>query len=61
MGFTLCYASPLFGGDREPSLGELFHAPRPQRREGAVVVPPGTRRTDIWSGRDTGVWSLWEG
>ena len=51
MGFALCYDSPPFGGERESSLGEAFHAPRLRSWDSSAVVLPGTPRVDVWGGR----------
>ena len=55
MGFALSYDSPLAGGERESSPGEVFHAPRLRSWEWSAVVLPGTPRADVWGGRGTGV------
>ena len=46
MGFALASDSSPFGGEREPSPGEAFHAPRSRSWESSAVVSPGTPRAD---------------
>ena len=61
MGFALSYDSPASTGEREPSPGEAFHAPRSRSWDSSAVVSPGTLRADVWGGRGTGVRSLGAG
>ena len=61
MGFALSYDSPPSGGEREPSPGEAFHAPRSRSWDSPAVVSPGTPTVDAWGGRGTGVRSLGAG
>ena len=61
MGFALSYDSPPSGGERQPSPGEAFHAPRSRSWDSSAVVLPGTPRADAWSGRGTGVRPLGAG
>ena len=59
--FAFSYDSPLSGGEREPSPGEAFHAPRSRSWDSSAVVLPGISRADVWGGRGTGVRSLGAG
>ena len=61
MGFALSYDSPPFGGEREPSPGEAFHALRSRSWDSSAVVSPGTSRVGVWGERGTGVRSLGAG
>ena len=61
MGFALSYDSSPSGGQREPSPGEAFHAPRSRSWDSSAVVSPGTPRADVWGGLGTGVRSLGAG
>ena len=58
MGFVLSFYSSSSGGEREPSPGEAFHAPRSRSRDSSAVVSPGTPSSDLWGGRGTGLRSL---
>ena len=57
-GFPLSYDSPPSGGEREPSPGEAFHAPRSPSWGPSAVMLPETPRAHVWGGRGTGVRSL---
>ena len=61
VGFALFYDSPPSGGEREPSPGGAFHAPRSRSWGSSAVVLPGTPRADVWGGHGTGVRSLGAG
>ena len=61
MGFALFYDSPPFRGEREPSPGETFHAPRSRSWDSSAVVSSDAPRADVWGGRGTDVRSLGAG
>ena len=47
MGLELSYDSPPYGGEREPSSGKSFDAPRTRSRDSSTVVSSGTPRADM--------------